>query len=411
MITGGRQSGTVYLIVLSCAAIVAILGVASLYAVRMQGRTNRAYNESVRARDCAQSAVALGRLLIAQDPSWRTTRSNGTWISNKALGRGTLTLQVVDPADSSLSDDPYEPVTVTGTGKCGLAIHKTQITLVSDVQPLAALSSCLHASSSVTLSSGKQITVVGGPLSTNADLSNGGLIDGAAEVVTASTPGTVTGGLTTSAATKALPDDAVVTQYIAKASTISYASTIDTAVYGPGVNPSGSVNADGVYYINTSDRDITIRNCRIYGTLIVNAGTHKLVLESAMFMHPYRSDYPVLIVQGNLEIRISSYGVVLDELNLLKNFNPSGAPYAGQWDSDYSDTYPSEIWGLIHVVGNTVLKQTTCIKGALICKGTVTCMDTTRIIHDAGLVANPPQGYTYVAGMKLSPGTYKQVVD
>jgi hypothetical protein len=130
-----------------------------------------------------------------------------------------------------------------------------------------------------------------------------------------------------------------------------------------------------------------------------------------MFMHPYRSDYPVLIVQGNLEIRISSYGVVLDELNLLKNFNPSGAPYAGQWDSDYSDTYPSEIWGLIHVVGNTVLKQTACIKGALICKGTVTCTDTTRIIHDAGLVANPPQGYTYVAGMKLSPGTYKQVVD
>jgi hypothetical protein len=128
-------------------------------------------------------------------------------------------------------------------------------------------------------------------------------------------------------------------------------------------------------------------------------------------MQPYRTNYPVLIVRGNLEVKILSCTTLLDEWDLYKNFNPWGVPYEGYYDTDYYDTYPNEICGLVHVIGNTHLKLTSCIKGALLCTGTATCTDASRIIHDGSLVSNPPQGYTYVAGMKLSPSSYKQVVN
>jgi hypothetical protein len=401
----------VYLIVLSCTAIVGILGLASLYAVRVQGRTSQIYADAEVARDCAQSAAALGMLMIAQDPNWRTDHGNGLWVTNKPLGRGTLSVQVVDPEDGSLSDDPAESVALTGIGACGVCSHKAQAVLVADVRPLAGLSACLCAGGSATVLAGKQITLVGGSLSTNGQLNNDGWIDGDAKAATVNHAGTVTGTLTTPAPATPLPDSSVVSRYMAKATAIPYYSLIELKVLGPGRNPWGNANSEGVYYLNTSDRDITIRNSRIYGTLVVDCGNHTLTLDTAVLMQPYRTDYPVLIVRGNLQVKIDSCSTVLDEWTLYKNFNPSGAPYEGYWDSDYSDTYPNEIRGLVHVIGNVQLKQTSRINGALLCTGTVACTDASRIIHDSGLVSNPPQGYTYVAGMKLSPSSFKQVVN
>ncbi len=50
------------------------------------------------------------------------------------------------------------------------------------------------------------------------------------------------------------------------------------------------------------------------------------------------------------------------------------------------------------------------IIGVVICEGTVTCEDTNTLVYDAGLSANAPTGYTYVDGMNVSAGTWKQVV-
>jgi hypothetical protein len=128
-------------------------------------------------------------------------------------------------------------------------------------------------------------------------------------------------------------------------------------------------------------------------------------------MHPYRADYPVLIVRGNLDVDIQSDDYDLYELSTGKNFNPPAVPYEGQSDWDTWDVYPNEIRGLIHVVGSTGFDQTAHIEGTLLCKGTVTVRKSAQITHDPGLAANPPQGYTYLAGMKASPGSFLRVVD
>jgi len=115
-------------------------------------------------------------------------------------------------------------------------------------------------------------------------------------------------------------------------------------------------------------------------------------------------------VEGNLIIKPNSATGSLSESTCNTNFNPVGAPYSGATDSDKSDQYPDEIRGLVHVKGTLRFQQTARIVGVVICEGTVTCEDTNTIVHDASLYANPPWGYTYVEGMKVSPGSWKQVV-
>lgn len=61
------------------------------------------------------------------------------------------------------------------------------------------------------------------------------------------------------------------------------------------------------------------------------------------------------------------------------------------------------------VEGNLTIKCTGV--SAIICDGTVTCDGTNTIVHDASLYTCPPDGHTYLDGMSLSPGSWRQTVD
>lgn len=93
------------------------------------------------------------------------------------------------------------------------------------------------------------------------------------------------------------------------------------------------------------------------------------------------------------------------------NYNPPGAPYQGQSDSDMMDEYPNEVEGLVHVTGFLKLSNTALVRGAIICEGSVECASKNTVIHNPSLYTIPPEGYTYVDGMKVSPESYQQVVD
>jgi hypothetical protein len=97
------------------------------------------------------------------------------------------------------------------------------------------------------------------------------------------------------------------------------------------------------------------------------------------------------------------------------NFNPSGVPYLGGTDSDTSDSYPSEIDGLVHVKGTLVMDQGSLVRGAIICEsaaGTnaVDIKSNVSVVYDPTLYASPPMGYTKSVTMSLQPGSWKQVV-
>lgn len=410
-IRNSRRAGSIYLHVLASSLLITILGLGALAAVRIQTRSVRLVRDAAEARACAVSAIELGLLQVKQNPNWRTERPNGTWFDNQTLGAGRFTLQGVDLEDGSLNDSVYEPVVLTGIGTKGTTRHKAQVTLVPVVKPLAALSSCVVASGNIVISNGKQMTVVGAPVTTNANLGNSGTIDGHAEGQTANPPGVITGTLIVPGTIKPMPDASVFGSYVSKATVVPYAATIEKVVLAPGCNPLGPSDPNGLYVINTAGGNITLRNCRIYGTLIILAGNHSVTLDDALFMQTYRPDFPVLLVEGNVSIRLKSVAGPLSEVTCNTNFNPAGAPYSGVTDTDKTDQYPNEIRGLIHIKGSLELRETTRMVGVVICEGAFSCQGTNTTVYDAGLYVNPPQGYTYVEGMKVSPGSWRQVVD
>ena len=406
-----QSQGSVYLHVLACSLLVSIIGLGSLLAVRVQVRSCRLTRDYAEARTCAVSAVELGLLHIQQDPTWRTTWPNGTWMQDKPLGSGTFTLQGIDPQDNDLADSPYDAVVLTGIGAKGLTRHKARVVLVPVIKPIEALTSCLQGSGSLQVNAGKKITAVGAPVCTNGQLNNDGTIDGSTEAQSINHSGTITGSLTVPGAVKRMPGADVISRYAAKATVIAYRATVEKIVLAPGCNPYGTVDPNGLYVMNTNNSNLMIRDCRIYGTLVVLAGSGTVTVDNSVLIQNYRPDFPTLLVAGNAVIRCTSATTQLSEVTLAMNFNPTGAPYNSGTDNDKKDTYPNEIQGLVHISGSLRLQQTARIVGLVICDGPVTCEDTNTITYNASLSTCPPQWYTYVDGMKLSPQSWKQVVE
>jgi hypothetical protein len=407
-----HRKGSIYLHVLACSLMISIIGLGSLCAVRVQGRSCRLMRDYAEARTCAVSAIELGMLHVKQDPLWRTTWPSGTWMQDQPLGSGKFTLQGTDAQDGDLADSPYDSLVLTGIGTKGVARHKVQVVLAPVIKPVEALTSALQGSGSLQVTGGNKITAVGAPVCTNGQLSYSGTIDGTAEAQSLGThTGTVTGGSTIPGTVKRMPDTGLIAKYAAKGTVVAYSATREKFVLAPGYSTFGTADPNGLYVINTSNANITIQKCRINGTLVVQAGTGTVTLAEPVFLQNYRSDFPVLLVSGNVIIQNTSATTYLTESGCSTNFNPSGAPYNGVTDTDKTDTYPNEIRGLVHIEGSLTLQQTARIVGAVICNGSITCAGTNTISYTSSLYACPPQGYTYVAGMKLSPGSWKQLVD
>ena len=82
-------------------------------------------------------------------------------------------------------------------------------------------------------------------------------------------------------AVKRMPDADVISKYAAKATVIAYAATCEKFVLGPGYSSFGTADPNGLYVINTSNANLTIRNCRIYGTLVVLAGSGTVTVDDS----------------------------------------------------------------------------------------------------------------------------------
>jgi len=411
MRTKRNRGGSVYIIVLATAMLVTVVGLASIYAGRLQTRTRRLANDLADARNYAHSAVELGMLWIKLDPGWRKNFSPGPWFSDRPIGRGTFSLEVADPTDGEIGDSPYDPVTLTGIGEAGRARHKVQVTLDPDIRPLELLRTAMHAHSQLKVKSGASITALEGPVSTNGVLDNAGIIDGDVEAAVVNRRGVISGDIVVPSPSKTMPAPGLVDSYIAKATPIPYTGTIVGSLLGAGYNPWGASDPGGVYYMNTHGNDVTIKGMRLSGTLIIRTGGKTVYLDEAVFFQNYQSNYPVLIVDGNLEVRIRSEEYPLRETDYGINFNPVQVPCDGEWDNDLIDEYPNEIRGLVHVTGVLTLEKNSRFKGILLSEDTIVVEGMNTVTRDQGLYENPPEGYTEVVGMKVAPGTWKQLVD
>lgn len=410
----GPRRGSAYLVVLAVSLIVATMGLGALLAIRAQARTANALADAAEARQYALAAIELGRLAIGKDPNWRTNRTCGVWISQQAIGSGTCTLEVTDPVDGNLANRPHDPVIFKATGIKGQARQMIEVTLSAKPDPLPALKYALHTGGQLHIKAGEQLATNTATVSTNGSLRNDGTIAASVEAGSASQVGIVSGTVTLGAPPKAFPDRSVVDLYANLGTLIAPGNTMERQVLSPGQNPWGPTDPDGVYVVR-ANQNLTIRNMRIYGTLVVIGNGNTVTVDNQVLLQPVRSDYPALIVDGNAVFQYSSLGTPLSEALTLVNFNPPETPYDGESDLDMLDVYPSEIQGLVHVTGTLQINNTALVRGLILCESTasadaVVCEDS-QIVYNPSLYANPPQGYTTAVKMIPQSGSWKQSVD
>jgi hypothetical protein len=190
----------------------------------------------------------------------------------------------------------------------------------------------------------------------------------------------------------------------------------------PTSNPYGSPNANGIYILNCSGKQVVINNCRIIGTLVMMNPGNNCTIKGSTVMEAAAANFPALLVNstnGDNGITISLSSSALSEANMGVNFNPTGNPYPYQAgtgtnvNATTTDTYTSGITGLVYSVSDLTIDTGTTITGVVISNGKINFNATSETLHYNSLyLNNPPPGFTLgTIQMAPVPGTWARVAN
>jgi len=412
------RRGSIYVAVMGVAMIVSIIGMVSMSIARLQLKSTRNLQDLEEARLLSQSGVEFGLGNMDFVSNWRTDCTNNVEKSPAiVVGNGTMTYKLVD-IDGDLADDTTDAVQIIGIGRVGDAVHATSVLL----EPTGVGLTCLEASfcteSRIDFSNGITWTT-DQFISTNRsgadiiDRTGSGIINGDAEAVgtiwDAAVAGTVTEGITP----RQMPDSvSVFDYYVANGTQISFSSiplqAIDKQLISPASNPYGSsTNPLGIYVIDCEGADITIKDSRILGTLILlNAGSASNI-DMDIHWEPVLVNYPALMVQGDFEMKWHAEHNLRESQHSV-NFNPTGTPYHGSEDSDIVDEYPGVIKGLVYVSGLLTVSHQSAFHGVVV-TGSVVLSADASFTYDSTFLNNPPPGFSAGMDMQIVPGTWRRI--
>lgn len=408
--TSARHRGSIYLTVLSASMVVTVLGLSALMVVRSRHAAVTIMSDAARARNAAQAAVEMGLQTIDSTATWRTTKPNGVWLVNQKVDTATFMLMVIDPKDGSLANNAADPVLMSTLATCGGARQRLAVRVGPQDQAMDALSTAAHSGAIVITSTGR-VTASGAALSTNGSFTNDGTVVGNVLAGSLVRLGTVTGTKTIPSPAKALPSVATASAWSLKGTAIAPGPTLANCALGPGHNPFGTADANGVYVIDTAGGDLLIRNVRVLGTLVVLAPGKKVTITDAASIQNYRAGYPALVVVGDVEVSLDPIQPTLAEEIVGVSLNPSGVPYRAVEDDDALDHFPNELRGMVHVTGNLTLKRDARFRATAICNGTLRVEGLAAFNYDATITTQFPSGYIKPGPMRVIGGSWTQQVD
>lgn len=394
-----RRRGSTFAAVLGTSLVVMTISAGALHAVRLQSQGGSSRDDIAEARLFAASAVEWGRRTIAADTAWRTTWSNGAWATDRTIGdtsvfptsQGNFSLTVVNPS-GALNRSALDSVVLTATGTSGVATQKAQVTLNAKKIPYTCLATAMSAAGTIGFNnsdvygSGQKIASVGN------SAANGNSADIYPNVESA---GTVSGGhyhgSTQSGATaRTFPSSSAFDYYTTNGTTISFTSIplingyrrISSKTLVWWWEPfTGKSNSQGIFIIDCGGNSLIIENSTILATLVLlNAGPDTRVYEDTNWW-PAVSNYPCLMVQGNLYLDTDSY----------ESGNQQG------------------IYGLVYVSGNVNISNNPRIDN-LVSGGSIDINSDLYLEYQSTFTTSPPPGF-YTVDMVISSGSWKQVVD
>jgi hypothetical protein len=409
--------------VLGVALIVGALGAAAIHVVRIELHHAVTADEMSRAHLVAQSGIEYAISMINSYDDWRELCDSGDEVTftnadprNTLQGTGSFSLTPLD-SDDDLEDNDQDSVTLRSVGTAGNATSVVEVLLMPAGDGLGCLSSSMHSQGTLRVTNSLETNQ---RVSANSSINaTGGNINGYA----ASTVVPISGGVSESnkqqlANPLEMPNLENVFEYYKTNGTwipvgsLSGGDSIREVLLSPMSNPygSGETNAQGVYVVDCQGVSITLRECRIVGTLVLlNAGSGTNI-KGTILMEPAIANFPVLMVEGPLLEMDWDYLNELDEGNMGINLNPVGLPLNGVVDNLLGGIWEGGIKGLVYLTGNLLVKnQTPKIDGVVVSGGTVNVESALKLTYDSTFLTNPPPGFAAGPEMQIVQGTWKRV--
>jgi hypothetical protein len=198
---------------------------------------------------------------------------------------------------------------------------------------------------------------------------------------------------------------------------------ISQRVFGRGVNPFGTLNPNGVYWINCGGNKLILERSRINGTLVLsNLGSGSCIDYGPIQLSPATTGYPVLLVEGDFSLQATNRTLneaenSSDYDGLVTSYNPTGVAYdfgsssVSSTNSTATDSYPSEIQGLVAVSGNLSFKNYTMVRGQIIVGGDVTASSgSLEVVYQPDALFSPPPGFTATPSQVGRPVSIRKAV-
>jgi hypothetical protein len=400
---GLHRRGSVYVFVLGAAMLIATTGIlaTTLQSARLVRQRSMDATVSVDAEHAA--AVEYAIETFENDPSGSAWRPFSTLVVNAPAMLGTSgtshVLSLTDPADDNLRTvNLVDDVQLRVESTVGASKRATQLTFGFTQTPLSALSNALIRESEHN----GTITVIG----TKATAASLPVRDAAydANAQTGVTPAQLSAAILAMNSTVPgevqEPSSELFAYYrsIGTLITLSTATTYDRVLFSPTSNPAGTgLNARGIYVIDCNNKGLRLSDSRVLGTLVIINPHRTSRIGPKVSMSPASADLPTLLVDGEMFFDLEDDD--LQEWDADRNFNPSGAPYLGETDSDESDRYPSRIRGLTYVSVKAKIGQNSAFEGVLWVNGEVhVSMSRTLTVRWAPLTA-PIPGFTTASSM------------
>jgi Tfp pilus assembly protein PilX len=421
-----KRRGSAYLLVLGASLIITVIGLSVLTLAQISGRVLNQRNDTTECEALAQAALEYAATAINNSSNWRLTYQNGYMPPAVNLGRGTITFKITDTSGSATfsTTDNTQPVKIWGIARIGTTARILSCTYAAKPIPLDVLKTTVHTGANFSAPGLATIYTTGGPMSSNSTLSVGllGALNGDAQaLVVTGLLGTVTGHVTQLTTPLTMPPSTTYSTWYQYGTDIMWnaipSGTIQNCLLSATSNPYGPVNPYGVYRINVpAGQTLQITSCRAVATLVINLGASAQLQTTGQFLlQPPQQNFPTLIVNaGAGTVSLQGSSLALSESSSNVNFNPAGTPYNGTSNATTTDSYPTQIQGLVHIIGTTAsvnLGSNLVLVGTLISDAALSPSGGFSATWSNTIYSTPPLGFTTLGPLVPTPGTYRREQD
>ena len=418
-----RRGGYLYVAVLITSLVVAgaIATAVTLDTARLS--TINAGVDRDAAIRLAESELHRSTALLRSDANWRTRFASGSpssWTGYESFHvvQNAEARFVISDLDGDLADDPFDEFDLIAHARFGSAQAAVAVTIETGFAPLELLNYAVTAFDDLQCQNGA-VLVCEDPIQVADDCKTNSF----GVVVT---PKLEYDGYNQLAVRgDQAPSDVdpigfdVVDRYSAIGTQISVASlpnvagawTIEAVALSKDLNPFGSADPDGIYWLDAAGQQVNLSNLRINATLVIKNAS-RVLLSGASSMEPPRAGEAILVADSR--IIFESIQPQLDEIALGVNLNPPAAPYR-QTDANsvIADQFPTEFRGIVYSQSDIEIRST--IDGSpLRITGQLICNDL-RVSNDVYVSAYPesleqiPHGLSDPQQLRLRSGTYRRI--